>query len=112
MRATRWRQGLILGVLGLVALGLLSLIWGLIGKMEIAITQAHDAQGQYAELQARKATLEANLSGLSTPEGQDAAMRTAFGVARPGEEVIVVVPSPTPTTTPPVPWWQTIVNWF
>jgi len=112
MRAKQWRQGLIVGGLLLVAFGLVSLIWGLVGKMEIAITEANNARAQYQELEARKATLQANLAALASPQGQDAAIRTAFGAARPGEEVIVVLPPEAPTTTPPVPWWQKVLNWF
>jgi cell division protein FtsB len=112
MRAKQWRQGLLIGFLLLVGAWLVSLIWGLAGKAQIAVQEAHNAQTQYQALEARKATLQANLNALATPRGQDAAIRTAFGVARPGEEVIVVVPPEEPTTTPPVPWWQKILNWF
>ncbi|HUY62527.1 MAG TPA: hypothetical protein VMV50_01915 [Candidatus Paceibacterota bacterium] len=112
MRATQLRQGVVIGILLLAALWLGSLICGLAGKAEIAIQQAHDAQAQYQGLEKRKQSLEASLGALKTPRGTDAAIRTAFGVARPGEEVIVVVPpaTTTPTTTPS--WWQRILSWF
>jgi len=91
---------------------LASLIVGLAGKMSIAIREADNAKRQYLVLEARRQTLEANLAMLQTTHGQDAAIRTAFGVARPGEEVIVVVPAATtaPTSTPS--WWQKILDWF
>ena len=112
MRTKQWRQGIIIGVLVLIALWLVSLIWGLAGKARIAISEAHEVEWQYRTLEERKAVLEANLAALAMARGQDAAIRTAFGVARPGEEVIVVVPPATitPTTTPP--WWQKILDWF
>lgn len=112
MRAKQLRQGILIGVTVLVACWLLSLIWGLIGKAQIAVGEAHDVQLQYKELEARKQALEANLSTLATDRGLDAVIRTTFGVAKPGEEVIVVVP---PSTTTPVStpsWWQRILNWF
>ena len=112
MRAKQLRQGILIGVLLLVASWLLSLIWGLAGKARVAVEEAHNAQSQYQTLEERKAMLEANLALLSTARGQDAAIRTAFGVARPGEEVIVVVPPVPATTTPPLPWWQKILNWL
>lgn len=112
MRAKQLRQGIIIGVLLLAAFWLISLIWGLIGKAQIAISQARDSQQQYQALEARKHTLEENLKSLGTPLGQSAAIRTAFGVARPGEEVIVVVPPVIATTTTPLPWWQRIWQWF
>jgi len=102
----------VIGILLMVAFGLLSLIWGLAGKAQIAVNEAHNVQRQYLSLEARKATLMANLAALATARGQDAAIRTAFGVARPGEEVIVVVSPSSPTTTTPPSWWQKILNWF
>ena len=112
MRAKQWRQGIIIGLLLLVALGLVSLIWGLGGKAKIAVNEASNVQRQYRVLEERKAKLEASLAALATARGQDAAIRTAFGVARPGEEVIVVVPPEevVPTTTPS--WWEKILDWF
>ncbi|MDE1919192.1 MAG: hypothetical protein KGH56_00650 [Patescibacteria group bacterium] len=112
MHAKQWRQGLLIGFLVLVAFWLVSLIWGLSGKAQIAVSQAHEAQAQYQALEDRKAALQATLDSLGTERGQEAAIRTAFGVARPGEEVIVVVPPTTtaPTTSPS--WWQEVLNWF
>ena len=112
MRANEWQKGVVIGLLALVAFWLASLIWGLLGKAQIAISQAKEVQGQYAALEARKAALAANIATLATPRGQDAAIRTAFGVARPGEEVIVVVPPAPATTTTPISWWQKVLNWF
>ncbi len=112
MRGKEWQKGILIGLLLVVAGWLGSLIWGLALKAQIAISQANNAKRQYTELEARKTTLEANLAALGTEHGRDAAIRTAFGVARPGEEVIVVVPSASemPTTTPS--WWQRVLSWF
>lgn len=112
MRGRELRQGLILGVLILASFWLMSLIWGLAGKAEIAIREAHSAKRQYEALEKRKTALEGSLEALHTPRGQDGAIRTAFGVAKPGEEVIVVVPPSVaaPTTTPP--WWKRLWQWF
>lgn len=112
MHAKQWRQGMLIGLLLLVAFWLASLIWGLAGKARIAMSQAHEAETQYQALEDRKAALQTTLDALATERGQDAAIRTTFGVARPGEEVIVVVP---PTTTAPTTtssWWQQLLNWF
>jgi cell division protein FtsB len=112
MRAKQWRQGVLIGVLLLACAWLASLIWGLAGKAHIAVSEAKQAKSQYQALEDRKTTLERNLAALATPRGQDAAIRTAFGVARPGEEVIVVVPptATAPTTTPS--WWEKLFGWF
>ena len=112
MRARDWRQGLLIGFLALVCFWLASLIWNLAGKAEVAVRQAREARSAYQSLEDRKATLEGNLAAAKTPRGQDAAIRSAFGVAKPGEEVIVVVPPQASTSTPPLPWWQRLWNWF
>lgn len=112
MRSKQLRQGVITGVLLLVALWLGSLIWGLAGKAQIAVTQANDAQRQYKALEKRKETLQRNVQQLSTPLGRDKVIRNNFNVARPGEEVIVVEPpaSSTPTSTPP--WYVRLWRWL
>lgn len=112
MRQKQMRQGVLLGLYALIALWLISLIWGLVGKARVAINEAHDAERQYETLEARREKLQANLEALNTPLGKDAAIRTAFGVARPGEEVIVVVPPAEATTTPEKSWWQKVRGWF
>jgi|CXWL01.1.fsa_nt_gi hypothetical protein len=112
MRAKQWRQGILIGILLLVAFWLVSLIWGLAGKAHIAVSEAHEVERQYEALEDRKTLLQANLAALATVRGQDAAIRTAFGVARQGEEVIVVVPPELKVPTVPPSWWQRILSWF
>lgn len=112
MRPRHMRQGFLVSFLLLVAFWLASLIWGLVGKAQVAVGEAHDAERQYTALEDRKNKLQASLEALETPLGQDAAIRTAFGVARPGEEVIVVVPPAPATTTPEPTLWQKVLRWF
>jgi len=112
MRAKQLQQGILVGLLLLIIFWLVSLIMGLAGKAQIAVKEARDAQSQYEALEKRKNTLQANLEALETPLGQEAAVRAAFGVARPGEEVIVVVPPAVATSTPEPTVWQKILNWF
>src|SRR3989344_2116527 len=112
MRGKQLKQGLLIGFFMLVAFWLTSLIIGLSGKVQIAVDEAHKAQRQYQALEERKIALEANLAALETARGRDSAIRTAFGVARPGEEVIVVVPPAQATAPPPLSWWEKILKWF
>ena len=112
MRARQLRQGLLLGGLVLASFWLVSLIWGIAGKVQIAVSQAHEGKRQYAALEARRERLSANLAELETPRGKDAAIRTAFGVAKSGEEVIVMVPPATSTPPKAKPWWRRALNWF
>jgi len=112
MRARQLRQGIVAGVLLVVSFWLAYLIFGLADKAQIAITEAGDAERQYQAIEERKAMLEASIAALSTERGKDAAIRMSFGVAKPGEEVIVVVPSATATPTATPSWWQWIFDWF
>ncbi len=114
MRLARinWRQGILVGLLVLAALWLASLIWGLGAKAEVAWREAHDTKAQYAELESRRAKLQASLDALETPRGQDAAIREAFGVAKSGEEVIVVVPPASSSATATPSFWARVWAWF
>ncbi len=112
MRATRLRQWLLTVLYLLVAIWLASSIWSLIGKARVAVREARDAEREYQALEERRARLEARIAVLETPLGQDAAIRTAFGVARDGEEVIVVVPPQQATTTPEPTLWERVKGWF
>jgi len=112
MRAKQLWRGTLISVLLLIAFWLISSAWGLGIKARVAISQAQEVKRQYQALEERRIALEANLIILATERGQDAAIRTAFGVARPGEEVIVVVPPVTTTPTSTLSWWQCILSWF
>ena len=112
MRAKQWREGSMVIILLVIAVWLISLIWGLMDKARVAVTRANDVKSQYRVLEEQKAALQANVAALGTERGRDAAIRTAFGVARPGEEVIVVVPPVVATTTSQLSWWQKILSWF
>ena len=101
-----------LGLLLLCSAWLGYLIWSLSQKAVIAWNEEHLAKAQYASLEARRKVLEARLQALQTPRGQDAAIREAFGVAKLGEEVIVVLPQPVATSTPERSWWQKVLDWF
>lgn len=112
MRGHEWRQGLWVGLLLLLIVWLSYLIWGLSGKVVVAFQQEREVRTEYAALLARQTALEADLHALQTERGQDAAIREAFGVAKSGEEVIVLVPPAEATTTPKTPWWKRWFNWF
>ncbi len=112
MKAKQWRDGLWIGLLLLVIAWLAHLIWGLTGKVSIAFTEAKEVQMRYEALEARRSVLESDLAVLATSRGKEAAIRESFGVAKPGEEVIVVVPPVAATSSPERSWWQRILGWF
>jgi len=100
------------GLLVLAIVWLLFLIFGIYRKQVVARHAAKETQAQLAILQEREGTLRANLAELNTTRGHEATLRETYGVARPGEEVIIVVPPKEATSTPPLPWWKRALGWF
>lgn len=109
---SRLREYFIAALLTLVIIWLTSLIWGIARKEEIARKTVQETQAELALLEERRKTLESNLAELSTERGQEANLRQTFGVARPGEEVIIVVPEEELPSPPELPWWRKVLNWF
>ncbi len=101
------RQGILIGIFILAIVWLGSLITGLFSKAQIAWKTAQHTQREAQVLKHRANILEQNMHTLDTPRGYSASVRTAFGVARPDESVIIVVPSVAATSTPPKKsWWK------
>jgi cell division protein FtsB len=98
--------------LAILILWLLWLLFGIVRKEEIARHAVADTRAELAALASREATLRQNLDELDTPRGQEATLRETYGVAKPGEGVIIVVPPKEATTTPELPWWRKFLGWF
>lgn len=102
----------IAGLLAILVLWLLWLLFGIVRKEEIARHAVADTKQELATLQGRQDTLNQNLTELATERGQEATLRETYGVAKPGEGVIIVVPPKEATTTPKLPWWRKFLGWF
>ena len=85
---------------------------GIYRKEEVARHAATETQEQLRILQEREAMLRGNIHELNTERGQEETLRETYGVARPGEEVIIVVPPKEATTSPKLPWWKRTLGWF
>jgi cell division protein FtsB len=102
----------IAGVLALVSLWLFFMLTGLFQKEETARQAAAEARRELDALAKREATLKQNLEDLATERGQEASIRETYGVARPGEEVIIVVEPPPEKPLQELPWWNKVLGWF
>lgn len=102
----RLSEYVIAGLLAILVVWLLWLLIGIIRKEEIARHAVADTKAELASLEERQATLKQNLAELDTERGQEATFRDTYGVAKPGEGVIIVVPPKDATTTPNLPWWR------
>lgn len=107
------RQGIVAALLILVSFWLGMLIFGLVGKAQFAWQMSHQTQNDAQALSERQHVLERSITTLNSPRGKEAAIRTSFGVARPGEKVIIVVPQKTLTRShQQKTLWQKIFGWF
>jgi cell division protein FtsB len=104
------REYLIAGLLAIVIIWLLSLVWSITRKEEIARHTVKETRAELASLRERQGILEGNITDLSSERGQEASLRQTFGVAKPGEEVIIVVPEKEMPPPPPQPWWRKALN--
>ena len=109
---SRLKDYLITGVLVLAIIWIVFLIFGIYRKEEIARHATKETQAQIQILKEREDTLRASLAELETERGHEATLRETYGVARPGEEVIIVVPPKEATTTMSLPWWKKALGWF
>lgn len=106
------------GQYALAAVLVLAIVWaswlvfGIARKEEVARRAVKETRTELAALEARKAALAANMEELSTERGQEATLRQTYGVARPGEEVIVVVPPKEEPEKIELPWYKKLLGWF
>lgn len=97
---------MVAGLLALLVLWLTWLLYGIIRKEEIARRAVAETKAELENLETRKEILNQNLAELNTERGHEATLRQTYGVAKPGEGVIIVVPPKEATSTPTLPWWR------
>ena len=110
-RLTVWG---ILGVSALVALLLGNAAWHVWEKQQQAALEYRTQAAALVELQGRKDALHQKLSALDTDRGVEAELRERYSVAKPGEELIVVVePKKTenPVTYESKTAWESFRDW-
>jgi cell division protein FtsB len=102
-------------IAGVLLVVFLSLVWGvvgLVGKEERARKAAREAKAELASLSEREESLKKSLAELATPRGQEASLRETYGVARPGEEVIIVVTPGEGEELEELAWWRKFLGFF
>ena len=81
-------------------------------KEQVARLTVHDTQAELTALNARAATLSGTVHDLETSRGQEASVRQTYGVAKPGEDVIIVVPKKDAPEPPPTTIWEKVKAFF
>src|SRR3989338_3869466 len=79
----------------LVAFGIIIFIFswsvvGFLGKMQTARQNRALAEAKVAELEAKKAELSSDVEKLQTDEGKEEIFRENFGLAKTGEDLIII----------------------
>lgn len=85
-----------------------SLVYGISRKEAIARQAVGTTRAELETLDERHASLASQVAELETPRGQEAIMRQTQRVARPGEEVIIVVPDEAGLPPPPPTFWESV----
>lgn len=77
-------------------------------KEQVARLTVNETKAELAALDARKATLSGTVQDLNTPRGQEESVRDTYGVAKPGEDVIIVVPKKETAPPPQMTFWDKV----
>jgi cell division protein FtsB len=92
--------------------------WDIYKKAKSSEEKLRVAEETQMELEAKKASIEAQIARLETETGIEEEIRSKFDVVRDGEQVIVIVDAETEaTSTPPSPggvrgFFTTLFSWF
>jgi cell division protein FtsB len=105
---------LLLAVLVCLVLFMLWAVWGVYGKYQEAKARKVLLSTDYAQMVTREEALKEKLDHLKTERGMEEEIRAKFQVAKPGEEVIVLLgEDQEPTTTPQVrSVWESILEYL
>ncbi|MEK7569347.1 MAG: septum formation initiator family protein [Patescibacteria group bacterium] len=91
----RWRNILeskpVLTLLAVLFLLLAWSVYGLFGKMEGTRKNRGISENKVKELELKKENLSADIGNLNTEEGVERNIREKYGLAKPGEGVIIIV---------------------
>lgn len=102
------RQIGIVSFLCLIIIWLSVLVVGIYHKEQVARLTVNDTRSQLAALDARTSELSSTVHNLGTPRGQEGSLRETYGVAKPGEDVIIVVPKQATPPPPPSSLWEKV----
>jgi len=86
-----------------IVAAVLLLVWSMYPALKVQYETSRRLAGleaEYRDLSAKNKELRAEVADLKTPEGVEKAARENLGLARPGENVYVVMPAGESSTTP------------
>jgi len=86
-------------VLAVVVIFLSRAAYGAYQKYALARATLKSAETKLAEIESRQETIRTEINELKTTRGIESELRTKFQVAKPGEEVIIIVEPKGTTST-------------
>ncbi len=78
-------------------------VFGLIGKLEDTYKNRKSEEAKITDLEKRKAQLSSDIEKLNTDKGKEEVIRQNFGLAKEGEQLIVIVDDKNKTASVPQP---------
>ena len=103
-----------LGILGLICLFMSTVVYDRYSIEREMLAKQQDAEKNLNNLEARKVELDKKVQYLSNDRGIEAEMRRNFDVARPGEQVVIIIDPEKPADVKPLdampapekPWYK------
>ena len=97
----------VLVILLIILLWVIYGTWGVFQKERESRANLLRVQNQLANLQERSSELSADVARLNTVQGKEEEIRSKYEVAKPGEELLVIVDKDgAETSSPPQTGWQ------
>lgn len=100
-------------ILGVIILFMFSVVYQRYTIEQEMVARREEAEAQLQELEERRADLEKKVEYLSNERGIEAEMRRNFDVARPGEQVVIILDEekkpeiePLQKTAEDKPWYK------
>ena len=94
---------LALAIAVMICLGLARIVYDRYSIEQEMIAKRIEAEVKLHDLEVRKTDLEKKVQYLSNDRGIEAEMRRNFDVARPGEQVVIILDKEATTTVEPLP---------
>ena len=91
----------VLALLGVLILFFAWSVFGFWNKMQETEKNKKIVEDKVAELQQQKGKLSSDINSLNTDEGKEKVFRENFGLAKQGEDEIVIVPDNSAPAAPP-----------
>ncbi len=105
------REYFLIVFLSLLLVALIAAVFGIFLKEEEARATADRTKQELATLNDRTEKLSKDIQDVTSERGKEAALRQMYGVAKPGEEVIIVTPGGDESKSF-LSWWRRLLSWF